>query len=95
MSLPEAIAFCALIVGFIVAAGIVLSAYESRMKHRRKELELQVRLAEAKGRQRSDAEIGRMEERLQVLERIATDRSPDLAREIDALRLADAREQVQ
>ena len=54
-----------------------------------------MRLAEAKGRQRSDAEIGRMEERLQVLERIASDRSPDLAREIDALRLADEREQVQ
>ena len=86
MNFPEAIAFCALAVLLIVFAGIWLSAYEGRMKHRHKKLELEVRLAEAGTAQKSDTEVARLEERVRVLERIATDRSPDLAAQIEQLR---------
>ena len=86
MNFAEAIAFCALVLAFIVAAGIWLDAYKGRMKHRQKQLELEVRLAEAGAGQRSDAEVARLEERVRVLERIATDRSPDLAAQIEQLR---------
>ena len=86
MNFPEAIAFCALAVLLIVFAGIWLSAYEGRMKHRHKKLELEVRLAEAGTAHKSDTEVARLEERVRVLERIATDRSPDLAAQIEQLR---------
>ncbi|WP_374406349.1 hypothetical protein [Pelagerythrobacter sp.] len=86
MSWPEAIAFCALMLTVIVAAGIWLDAHSTKLKNRTKELELQVRMAEAKAGQTSDAEAARLEERVRVLERIATDRSPDLAAQIEQLR---------
>lgn len=89
MNFPEAIAFCALVIGFIVAAGIWLDAHNSRMKRRVKELELEARTAEAGARQRSNAEVAKLEERLRVLERIATDRSPGLAMQIEQLRDLD------
>ena len=86
MNFPEAIAFCALAVLLIVFAGIWLSAYEGRMMHRQKKLELELRLAEAGTAHKSDTEVARLEERVRVLERIATDRSPDLAAQIEQLR---------
>jgi len=86
MNFPEAIAFCALVIAFIVGAGIWLDAHNTKLKNRTKELELQVRMAEAKAARTSDAEVARLEERVRVLERIATDRSPDLAAQIEQLR---------
>ncbi len=85
MSWPEAIAFCALMIGVISGAGIWLDAHNTRLKNRAKELELQVRLAEAEAHKRV-AGVPEMEDRLRVLERIATARSPVLADEIEALR---------
>lgn len=85
MSWPEAIAFCALMIGMISGAGIWLDAHNTRLKNRTKELELQVRLAETEAHQRA-AGVPAVEERLRVLERIATDRTPALADEIEALR---------
>ncbi len=86
MNFADAIAFCALMFALIVAAGIWLNAYEGRMKHRQRQLELEVRLAEASAAKRSDAEADQLEERVRVLERIATDRSPELAAQIEQLR---------
>jgi hypothetical protein len=86
MSIGSAIAFCALMVAIICVSGILLEMHNRRLKHREKKLELEVRLAEAEGRGR-EAGIPQMEERLRVLERIATDRKSGLAEEIEALRV--------
>lgn len=85
MNFPEAIAFAALMIGMISGAGIWLDAHNTRLKNRTKELELKVRLAEAEAHARA-AGVPEMEERLRVLERIATDRKGALADEIEALR---------
>ena len=85
MNLPEAIAFGCLMVGMICGAGIWLDAHKTRLKNRTKELELKVRLAEAEAKARA-AGVPQIEERLRVLERIATDRKHGLADEIEALR---------
>ncbi len=88
MNMPEAIAFCALVIGLISGAGILLDAYHRRLKHREKEMELQVKLAEAEGRQRI-AGMPQIEERLRVLERIATEKPSDLTAQIEQLRDLD------
>ncbi len=85
MSFPEAIAFCALMLAIICVAGILLDWHNRKLKHRERELELKVRLAEAEGRSRV-AGLPQVEERLRVLERIATDRDDSLASEIERLR---------
>lgn len=85
MNFPEAIALCAVVIGLISGAGMWLDAHNTRLRHRTKELELKVRLAKAEGSAGS-SKLGDMEDRLRVLERIATDRAPDLAREIEDLR---------
>lgn len=85
MNFPEAIAFAALMIGMISGAGIWLDAHNTKIKARTKELELQVRLAEAEAHARA-AGVPAIENRLRVLERIATDRTPALADEIEALR---------
>jgi hypothetical protein len=91
MGFPEAIAFMALAIGITSVAGIMLDGYKRRLTSREKELELQVRLAEAQGRKGS-GEVAQLEQRLRVLERIATDKGSTLAAEIEDLReRADAR----
>lgn len=85
MNFAEAIALCAVVLGLIAGAGIWLDAYNRRLKNRERELELRVRMAEAEGRNRI-AGLPQIEERLRVLERIATDRRGDLASEIEELR---------
>ena len=85
MNFPEAIAFASLMIGLISGAGIWLSAYQTRLKNRERELELKVKLAES--RERIDqSEVGQLEHRLRVLERIATDKTTALASEIEDLR---------
>jgi hypothetical protein len=88
MNMPEAIAFCALIIGLIAGAGILLEAYNRKLRSREKEMELRVRLAEAEGRQRV-AGMPQIEERLRVLERIATENPSDLTAQIEQLRDLD------
>jgi hypothetical protein len=85
MGFPEAVAFCALVVGLISISGILLDAHNRRLKHREKELELQVRLAEAQSR-KGGGDAAQLEQRLRVLERIATDKGTTLAAEIEDLR---------
>ncbi|MFM5950453.1 MAG: hypothetical protein ACKOPM_14710 [Novosphingobium sp.] len=85
MGIGEVMAFVALMVGFTSVVGITFDAYKRRLANREKELELQVRLAEAQGRKGS-GETARLEQRLRVLERIATDKGTTLAAEIEDLR---------
>jgi hypothetical protein len=82
-----------LIFGFIILAlAIVMPAVfmfvrlEARSKERRLELEAQIEQAKAQ-QVRNSAEIDRkLEDRVRVLERIATDRGADLAAQIEDLR---------
>ena len=85
MTIADAIAFCALMVTIICIGGMLLDRHNRRLKNRERELELQVRMAEAEGRSRA-AGVPQLEERLRVLERIATDRGSPLADQIEALR---------
>ena len=53
-------------------------------KHQRKMAEMQIRMGADETAYRES--LFRLEERVRVLERIATDRGPDLAAQIEALR---------
>jgi hypothetical protein len=85
MNIADAIAFGALICGLISGAGMWLSAYQSRLKNRERELELRARIAEAEAKG-GQSELAQLEQRTRVLERIATDGKARLANEIEALR---------
>lgn len=85
MNFPEAVAFSSLIIGLICGSGIWLSAYQSRLKNRERELELHARIAEAEA-SGSRSELNQLEQRTRVLERIATDNKTKLANQIEALR---------
>lgn len=91
MGFPEAVAFSALVIGITSVAGIWLDGYKRRLTNRERELELKVRMAEAEAR-RGTGELPALEQRLRVLERIATDKGSTLSAEIETLReRADAR----
>ena len=91
MSFPDAIAFCALMVAIISICGMLLDRHNRRLKNREKELELKLRLVEAEGK-RGGGEVKAIEERLRVLERIATDHPDRLSAEIEQLRGVRERE---
>jgi hypothetical protein len=92
MSFGDVVAFLALMIGLITGAGIWLSAYQSRLKNRERELELRARIAEAEAKG-GQSELVQLEQRTRVLERIATDGKTKLASEIEALR--DVRSMVE
>lgn len=85
MNFPETIALCALVVGVISLAGMWLDAHNTRLKNATKQLELKVRMAEAE-RGTGVERMGDVEDRLRVLERIATDPTHQLSHEIESLR---------
>ncbi|AKH41084.1 hypothetical protein FHS61_001608 [Altererythrobacter atlanticus] len=74
-----------IVVGLPVVAGIGLEAYKRHVRFKEKELELMASNTAEKAAQYA-AQIERMEQRMRVLERIATDRGADLAQEIEDLR---------
>ncbi len=91
MNIAEAIAFSALVIGLISGAGIWLDAYKRRLTNRERELELRAGQDRAED-SKSASEVAALEQRLRVLERIATDKGTTLAAQIEGLReSADAR----
>ena len=98
-----------LIFGFItlivfMAFGVGLTISKREHSHKERKLELEARLEEAKAAQRgaASADYSKFEERLRVLERIATDGNHNLALQIEQLRdlheideLTDKRERTQ
>ena len=77
----EVFAFCALVLLLVCTMGMGLDAYKRRMDLREKELELlAARTAEKAAQYAAGAE--RLEQRVRVLERIATDRAASLAEDI-------------
>ena len=78
--------FITLIVSMALIFGTI--AGKRDREHKLQKLEMQARIEEAKAAQatRSGAEQADIEDRLRVLERIVTDPSTDLARQIEDLR---------
>ena len=70
--------------GFLGFAGMMTEAYKARMRVREKELE--TRGAAAPARTLDGEACERIEARLRVLERIATDKTAKLSAEIEDLR---------
>lgn len=86
MGLGEVVAFCAVVIGSIAIAGILLDGYKTRMRVRERELELRIAEAQNGTGPRPEPEVEKIEARLRVLERIATDKSDNLAAQIEDLR---------
>ncbi len=78
----------AMLLSFIVAVVVIRTIGEVWLRHLRlKERQLEVQAAAfANGDPEQPGKAERLEQRVQVLERLATDRGQDLAREIEDLR---------
>lgn len=89
MSPEETIALLVLIVGIISIAGIIGEAYKRRLEFKQRGLELRAQQASENAAQ-SAATAERLEQRVRVLERIATDqtlgKSAMLASQIEDMR---------
>lgn len=81
----EFMSLVAVVIGSISITGILTSAYKSKLKLREREIELQI-LQAGERTARPALSDDRTEQRLRVLERIATDKGPNLAAEIEQLR---------
>ena len=77
--------FFFIVVGIPVIAGMIGDAYKRRIKFKERQLELVSNETAEKAAQYA-AHTERLEQRVRVLERIATDKGIDLADEIDSLR---------
>ncbi len=89
-----------LIFGFILAIIMMVLPFayivnQRVQEHEARKLELEARKEEAKAEQLrfSKGDYSKMEERVRVLERIATERNDVLSSQIDELRLLDAAEE--
>lgn len=81
----EFIAFVALLAGIIVISMILLTGYRHRLRFKERELELTASHTAEKAAQYA-SHVERLEARVRVLERIATDKGADLAAAIEDLR---------
>ena len=85
MSPEDTMALLVLIVGSISIAGIIGEAYKRRLDFKQRSLELKAQQASEHAAQ-SAATAERLEQRVRVLERIATDKSATLASQIEDMR---------
>jgi len=85
MDMGSVMGLSALIVGVIVVLGILGEAYKRRLEFKQREMELLASQTAEKAAQYA-AHTERLEARVQVLERIATDKGTDLASQIEDLR---------
>jgi len=77
--------FFMIVVGIPVIADLMHKLHKQKMKLRERELEILGTQTAEKAAQYA-AQVERLEQRVRVLERIATDRGADLASEIERLR---------
>jgi hypothetical protein len=80
-------------VGLPVTGGIVADLYKRRLKFQGRKLELTADRTAEKAAQYA-AQVERLEQRMRVLERIATDRGANLAAEIEGLREPDGPKRI-
>lgn len=78
--------FMLIVVGIPVVMGTVQSMQKEKLKHARREMELQAEQRRALAGPQ-EQQVRQLEERVRVLERIVTDRGHDLAAEIERLRV--------
>lgn len=87
------------IFGFVlIIASIVFrfatAAHKRSVEHEERKLELIARAEEAKHDNGGNADVTKLEERVRVLERIATDSNHALASEIELLRIEEKDQEV-
>ena len=82
--------FILTIVSLAMMTGILIHRSQIRADERKLELEAQVERAKADQARFGNGDYSKMEERVRVLERIATDSNHALAAQIDELRALDA-----
>jgi hypothetical protein len=82
---PTMLIFFMIVVGIPVIAGVVSDIYKRNFKLRERQLEL-MGSETAEKAARYAAQTERLEQRVRVLERILTDRSHNVAEEIERLR---------
>jgi hypothetical protein len=82
-----AVAFAGVLIGVLITLGTGFQRWVS-YKQRKAELDAEARRAALAERRDDYADL--LEERVRVLERIATDRGHDIARQIESLREAPA-----
>lgn len=78
-----AVAFAGVMIGVLITIGHTLSRW---IDFKRRKIELEAEAAGAARQSRRDDYVDLLEERVRVLERIATDRGHDVAHQIEALR---------
>lgn len=84
MSFGEIMGLLVVVGGIVAVFGMITEAYKARM--RMKERQYEALAAQGQGRGPDAAANERLEARIRVLERIATDKNQDLARQIEQLR---------
>ncbi len=77
-----AVAFCGVLIGVLITVG---TSFQRWVAYKQRKVEVEAEANRARLAERGD-QADMVEERLRVLERIATDRGLDLAHEIEALR---------
>lgn len=85
MEFGDFMGLAAVVVGIISVTGLLVGAYKSKLRVRERELELRILQAGERTAPRQPGD-DRIEQRLRVLERIATDKGQDLAARIEQLR---------
>jgi len=92
MNAPLIITLALIFVALPIVAGIGSDLYKRRLRFQERQMELTSARAAEKAEQYA-AQVERLEQRMRVLERIATDRGANLAAEINALPEAPTRVQ--
>lgn len=86
MSFGDFMALLVVTIGLVSAVGILGQAYRRRLEHKERLAEIRAQGGlQAAGPERNDR-LERLEHRLRVLERIATDKTASLATQIENLR---------
>jgi len=85
MNFGDFMGLSAAVGGLIAIVGILAQAYKHRLRFKERELELLASQTAEKAAQYA-AKAERLEQRVAVLERIATDKGSDLAGQIEDLR---------
>lgn len=83
--MPEWVMFFVVVVGIPVVAGVAADIFKRWTKLKERQLELASAQTAEKAAQYA-AHVERLEQRVRVLERIATDKGVDLADQIELLR---------
>ena len=86
MSFGEFMSLLVLITGVVGTVGIMAQVYRRRLEHKERIAELRVQGALSAAPAERSAEVEKLEQRLRVLERIATDKTTALASQIEDLR---------